>query len=64
MPGGASLPGLHGARFCPCRPGKAEPPPGESMQTRADRYTKSFALYRGGKGTNPDELTVVSDSGE
>lgn len=27
-------------------------------------YTKSFSLYQGGKKTNPDELTKVSDSGE
>jgi hypothetical protein len=27
-------------------------------------YTKSFKFYQGGKQTNPDELTLVSDSGE
>ncbi|AUO66686.1 addiction module toxin RelE [Citrobacter freundii complex sp. CFNIH2] len=27
-------------------------------------YTKSFSPYQGSKKTNPDELTVVSDSGE
>ncbi|ECJ4507656.1 addiction module toxin RelE [Salmonella enterica subsp. salamae] len=26
-------------------------------------YTKSFSLYQGGKKTNPDELTLVSDAG-
>ncbi|AVC45137.1 addiction module toxin RelE [Citrobacter amalonaticus] len=27
-------------------------------------YTTSFSLYQGGKKTNPDELTLASDSGE
>ncbi|EAW1623423.1 addiction module toxin RelE [Salmonella enterica subsp. diarizonae] len=27
-------------------------------------YTKSFSLYQGGKKTNPDKLTLVSDLGE
>jgi len=38
--------------------------PGENDARLRYKYTKSFALYRGGKRTNPDELTVVSDSGE
>lgn len=27
-------------------------------------YTTSFSLYQGGKKTDPDALTLVSDSGE
>ncbi|AXM04185.1 addiction module toxin RelE [Escherichia fergusonii] len=27
-------------------------------------YSKSFKLYQDGKRVNPNELTVVSDSGE
>ncbi|ECC8733821.1 addiction module toxin RelE [Salmonella bongori] len=27
-------------------------------------YTKSLSLYRNGKKTNPDELTLVSDLGK
>ncbi|EAA5310432.1 addiction module toxin RelE [Salmonella enterica subsp. enterica serovar Enteritidis] len=27
-------------------------------------YTKSISLYQGSKKTNPDELTLVNDSGE
>ena len=40
-PGGASLPGLHDARFCACRPGKAEPPPGENDADQSREFSRA-----------------------
>ncbi|POU01466.1 hypothetical protein C3369_12670 [Escherichia sp. ESNIH1] len=57
MPGGASLPGLPSAQFRLCRPGKAEPPPGESMQTRAGNSARQNARRR--KLAGPTWCTIL-----